>query len=248
MLLLTLATLVSLLARHVSAHARLFRVSVNGKDQGDGLNKYIRSPATNDPVRDLSSAAIVCNTQGAKAAPEFVKAAAGDKLTFLWAHDSPDDPGDYVLDPSHKGAILTYIAPYPSSGGGDPTGPIWTKLAEEAFEGGKWATIRMIDNGGKVDVTLPEALAPGKYLIRQELLALHQADFACNDPAHPNRGAESYPNCVQVEVSGNGNKKPNQNFDFNKGYTCDNKGLYFNIYIGQDDQYVPPGPRPWNGN
>ncbi|KAK4040003.1 putative endo-beta-1,4-glucanase D [Parachaetomium inaequale] len=244
-MLLNIATLILALAAHrASAHATMFGVSVNGKDAGD-FKQFIRSPATNDPVRDLKSPNIVCNTQGGKAAPSFVKAAAGDKLSFRWFHYNPADPADYVLDPSHKGAILTYIAPYTTGNG---AGPIWSKLAEEGFEGGKWATIKMIDNKGEVGFTLPKALAAGKYLIRQELLALHMADFAGNDPAHPGRGAESYPSCVQVEVSdkGAGDAIPDQDFDFNTGYKYEDKGLHFNIYI-PFDKYTPPGPRPWTG-
>ena len=38
-----------------SGHSIFQKVSVNGVDQGDGRTTYIRSPPTNDPVRDLSS-------------------------------------------------------------------------------------------------------------------------------------------------------------------------------------------------
>ncbi|KAL2144636.1 hypothetical protein VTI28DRAFT_8847 [Corynascus sepedonium] len=247
-MLLTIATLVAVLAHQVSAHARLFRVSVNGESQGDGANKYIRTPENaeqNQPIfgmEGFASPAITCNTRGGTAAPSFVKAAAGDKLTFQWGHDNPDDPNDYPLASDHKGSVLTYIAPYTS---GQPTGPIWSKLAEDSFDGTEWATTKLINNRGKVELALPKSLAPGKYLIRQELLSMHKADYDCSEPGRSDRGAESYPHCVQIEVSGNGNQKPNQNFDFNEGYTCKDKGIFFNIYINQNDKYVPPGPRPW---
>ncbi|EAQ86334.1 hypothetical protein CHGG_07587 [Chaetomium globosum CBS 148.51] len=241
MLVLTLTTALLALAHHASAHATVFRVSVNGKDQGDGVNKYIRTPATNDPVRDLADPSLVCNTAGGKEVGSSVKAASGDKLTFHWWHYNPDDPADYPLDPSHKGAILTWIANYTAEGG---TGALWTKLAEEGFDGGKWATIKMIENKGAVDFQLPKALAKGKYLIRQEIIALHMADGRGDDPARPDRGAEFYPNCVQFEVTGDGNAVPDQEFDFNKDYKYDDKGLFFNIYI-PFDKYTPPGPRPW---
>ncbi|KAH6626544.1 glycoside hydrolase [Chaetomium sp. MPI-SDFR-AT-0129] len=243
---LPLHTLLSLLAvgpALVTAHATLISLSIAGKDQGKGADKYIRAPATNDPIRDLTSPNIICNTNGGKPAPSFVKAAAGDKLTMRWWHYNPDDPNDYPLDPSHKGALLTYVAPYTT---GDGQGGIWTKIAEDGFEGGKWATEKLIANNGNVEVTLPSALAAGRYLVRQEIVALHQADFAGNDPAHPGRGAELYPGCAQVEVTGDGGKKPDQGFDFNKGYKYDDKGLHFNIYV-PFDSYTPPGPRPWKG-
>jgi cellulase len=242
-MLLSIATLALALAGTASAHATMFGVFVNGKDQGDGRNKYIRSPSTNNPVRDFKSPAIACNDRGGTAAPDFVQAAAGDKLAFRWFHFRPEDPTD-ILDPSHKGAILTYIAKYTNS---DGSGAIWSKIDEQGFDGGKWATIKMIDNGGKAEFTLPKALAPGKYLIRQELLALHMADIS--PKVDPSRGAESYPSCVQFEVTGSGNAVPDQNFDFNTGYSYDGDatGLTFNMYV-PFDKYTPPGPKVWTGN
>lgn len=226
------------LAGTASSHATMFGVSVNGEDQGDGRDKYIRTPATNDPVRDLQSPNLVCNTNGGRAAPSFVKAAAGDTLAFRWFHFKPSDPGD-ILDPSHKGAVLTYIAPFTEGNGAIP---IWSKLAQQGFDG-EWATIKMIPNGGKVEFSLPKALAAGKYLIRQELLALHMADF--RGDTNPGRGAESYPSCVQVEVTGSGDALPDQDFDFNRGYKYDDPGLFFNIYV-PFDTYTPPGPPIWD--
>lgn len=49
--------------------------------------------------------------------------------------------------------------------------------------------------------TIPKTLVPGNYLIRHELLALHQA----NAP-------QFYPECAQLKVSGNGTATPAANF------------------------------------
>ncbi|KAK3297342.1 glycoside hydrolase [Chaetomium fimeti] len=241
-MLISFAAAVVALAHHASAHATVFHVSVNGKDQGDGVDKYIRSPGNNEPITDLADPALVCNVKGGTEVGSSVKAAAGDKLTFHWWHYNPDDPNDFPLDDSHKGAVLTWIANYTSS---DPTGPIWSKLAEEGFEGGKWATMKLIEKKGAVEFSLPKALAKGKYLIRQEIIALHKADGPGGDPA-TDRGAEFYPSCAQFEISGDGGKVPDQDFDFNKDYKYDDKGLFFNLYI-PFDKYTPPGPRPWKG-
>ncbi|KXX81149.1 putative endo-beta-1,4-glucanase D [Madurella mycetomatis] len=241
-MLLSLWTLALGLASTASAHATMHNVFVNGKDQGNGEGKYIRSPSSNDPVRDLKSRDLACNTKGGDPVPEFVKVSAGDELSFRWYHYNPNDPGD-ILDSSHKGAILTYIAPYTEGNG---AGPIWSKIAQEDFENGQWATIKMIENGGKVDFSLPKSLAPGQYLIRQELLALHMADTRGDED--PNRGAESYPSCVQVEVEeGPGEAIPDQDFDFNKGYKYDDPGIFFNIHV-PFESYTPPGPPIWDSN
>ena len=94
------------MATTVSAHAQVYGLWVNGEDQGDGRNVYIRSPPSNSPVKDLTSPDLVCNVNGGKAAPEFVKAASGDELTFEWYHDNR---GDDIIDGSHKGPIISYL-------------------------------------------------------------------------------------------------------------------------------------------
>ena len=45
--------------------------------------------------------------------------------------------------------------------------------------------------------TIPASLAPGNYLIRHELLALHQADTP-----------QWYPECAQLTVTGSGTATP----------------------------------------
>lgn len=52
--------LVSLVASAV-AHTTVWGVWVNGVDQGDGRNVYVRSPPNNNPVKDLTSDAMACN-------------------------------------------------------------------------------------------------------------------------------------------------------------------------------------------
>jgi len=51
----------------------------------------------------------------------------------------------------------------------------WFKIAEDAFDGSKWGVDRLIANGGTQTVTIPKCIAPGQYLLRGELIALHSA-------------------------------------------------------------------------
>lgn len=55
-----IAALLSLISC-AAAHTTVWGVLVNGVDQGDGRNIYIRSPPNNNPVKDLTSAAMACN-------------------------------------------------------------------------------------------------------------------------------------------------------------------------------------------
>jgi len=221
-----------------SAHAVMFGVGVNGNGVTDGQNVYIRSPPNNSPVKDLSSPDLVCGVNGGTPVGSFVKAAAGDTITFEWYHDTRNDD---IIDPSHEGPIITYIAPYTSGNGAES---IWTKIAEDGFANGKWAVDKLIANGGKNDVALPADLAPGKYLVRQEIIALHEGDAAVTE--NPARGAQFYPSCVQFEVTGSGTVVPDQGFNFNTGYKTSTPGIVFNLYA-PFSSYPIPGPAVFSG-
>lgn len=240
-MLLNAATLALAFASGASAHALMYGVWVNGVDQGDGRNVYIRTPPNNSPVKDLSSPDLVCNVNGAKAASSFVQAAAGDKLTFEWYHNTRTDD---IIDKSHKGPIITYIAPYTEGNGAES---IWTKIDEAGYDAasGQWAVDKLIANKGLYDFTLPASLAAGRYLIRQEIIAHHESDTAYN--VNPARGAQFYPSCVQVEVTGSGTAVPNQNFNFNTGYTYADPGIVFNLYQAISS-YKIPGPAVWTAS
>ncbi|KAK3366412.1 glycoside hydrolase, partial [Podospora didyma] len=113
-----------------------------------------------------------------------------------------------------------------------------SKIGQEGFEGGEWPVAKLIHRGGKVDFSLPEWLSQGEYLVRQEIIALHQADHLSDDPANP-RGAEFYVTCAQFNITGSGTKVPDQNFDPATAYTREN--TLFNIWE-PFDSYTPPGP------
>ncbi|KAK0718615.1 glycosyl hydrolase family 61-domain-containing protein [Lasiosphaeria miniovina] len=224
----------------VSAHTTMFSVQVDGADQGDGRNVYIRSPPNNNPVKDLASPDLAYNVNGGTAVSSFVKATAGATLTFEWFHNTR---GDDIIDANHKGPIITYIAPFITGNG---AAPIWTKIAEDGFDGATklWAIDKLRSNGGKVSFVLPASIAPGQYLVRQELIALHEADAIFT--ANPARGAQFYPSCVQVEVAGSGSVVPGENFNFNTGYTYADPGIAFNIYAAFTS-YAIPGPKVFDG-
>jgi cellulase len=189
-------------------------------------------------VKDLTSPDLVCNVNGGTAVSNFVSATAGDTLTFEWYHDTR---GDDIIDSSHQGPIITYIAPFTTTNGASP---VWTKIAEEGYDGASWAVAKLIANKGKKDFTLPSTLAPGKYLIRQEIIALHEADTTFN--VNSARGAQFYPSCVQVDVTGSGSAVPDQKFDFNTGYSYTDAGIHFNLYAAYTS-YPIPGPEVWSG-
>ncbi|CAE6387216.1 unnamed protein product [Rhizoctonia solani] len=178
------------------AHATVWGVWINGVDQGNGQNQYIRSPPNNNPVKDLNSNAVACNANN-RAVPTTLKVKAGDTVTFEWFHDSRNDE---IIATSHKGPIVVYIAPTSSNGAGN----VWVKLYQEGYNG-NWAVDKLIAARGKHSIRIPN-IAAGNYLLRPELITLHEADTAYS--ANPARGVQFYMSCIQIEVQSSGSTLP----------------------------------------
>lgn len=134
-------------------------------------------------MKDVSLADINCNVNN-KAVASSVSVKGGDTVTFEWFHDNRRDD---IISLSHKGPVTVWIAPRSSEG----NGAVWTKIAEDGFSNGQWAVERLIANKGKYDVKLPASLATGDYLLRAEIIALHEAET--NFLTNSVRGAQFYP-------------------------------------------------------
>ena len=65
----------------------------------------------------------------------------------------------------------------------------------------KWCTEQLESTNGHLAAQIPKDLAPGYYLVRPELLALHQADKNPPDP-------QFYVGCAQIFLSSQGASKP----------------------------------------
>jgi len=117
-----------------SAHSRVIDLWVDGVDQGEfilhvyaisqsaniqscfagaGAGAYIRQPPSNSPVKDLTSTNVRCNVGGTTAVPSSVKVAAGSLVQPEWFHDNR---GDDIIDGSHVGPIVAYLAPAETNG------------------------------------------------------------------------------------------------------------------------------------
>ncbi|KAJ7654653.1 glycosyl hydrolase family 61-domain-containing protein, partial [Mycena polygramma] len=91
--------------------------------------------------------------------------------------------------------------------------------------------------GAPATLTLPPTLAPGNYLLRFEIIALHNAQ----SPG----GAEFYPACAQLRVSGSGTGKPSASelVKLPGAYRSTDKGILVDVYDLPEGGYVFPGPR-----
>ena len=90
-----------------------------------------------------------------------------------------------------------------------------------------------IMNGGVYSVDLPSNLAAGDYLIRHEILALHNAQTE--------GGAEFYPSCSQLRVGGAQSGQPASTVSFPGAYSPTDPGILINVY-SMTGQYQFPGP------
>ncbi|KAK8218899.1 putative endo-beta-1,4-glucanase D [Phyllosticta capitalensis] len=222
-------------AKVAYAHTTVYAVWINGVDQGLGNSDsgYIRSPPNNDPVKDVTSTDITCNVNNVQVA-KTLEVAAGDVVTFEWHHNSRDASDDIIAS-SHKGPVMTYIAPEDKGGNGTN----WVKLAEEGYNASDdtWAVDNLIANDGKHNVTIPD-IAAGNYLLRPEIIALHEASNV--------GGAQFYMECVQVKVTGSGSTSLPSGVSLPGAYSATDAGIEFNIY-GDFSTYPIPGPTVWDG-
>lgn len=185
--------------------------------------------AGNGPVTDLTTSAITCNL-AATNAQLVAPAAAGSDVTFFWT----------AWPESHKGPVMTYLA---NCGGDcttvDATTLSYFKIDEAGLNAdGTWASDDLIANNNSWTVTLPSDIVAGQYLIRHELLALHSAGTE--------GGAQFYPMCANLQVTGSGTAAP-EGVKFPGAYSATDPGILVNIY-GTLTSYTIPGPTVYEGS
>jgi len=186
-------------------------------------------------IKDLSSVNIRCNNGGALGTGVIGTIAAGAKLKAHWKQWT------------HRPAsVMVYMARCPGScDSWDGSGKVWFKIDEKGLVSGTqnsgiWAGDEILDTLYWTS-TIPATLAPGNYLIRHELLAVHQA----NNP-------QFYPECAQFEVTGAGTVTPPSSVlvSFPGAYTGKEPGVAFNIDSSdamKTTTYQIPGPPVWDG-
>jgi hypothetical protein len=116
----------------------------------------------------------------------------------------------------------------------------WFKIWDDTYDAGtsQWCTEKLIKNKGMLSVEIPENLAGGYYLVRPELLALHQAD---KNPPNP----QFYVGCAQIFLNSTATSQP-QNTVKIPGYVgITNPAVLFNIYIPKWP-YPALGPDVYN--
>ncbi|KPI38024.1 Polysaccharide monooxygenase Cel61a [Cyphellophora attinorum] len=255
----TTATLLALtaLATHTAAHGyvrtwTLDGVSFNGYSRSDGNPKpdaigWSFTTPDEGPELDLTSPNFACRSGGAPASSSG-QVAAGGTATFLWTSDDKSiNPDGWSA--GHRGPIMTYIAPCngPCSSIADASTLKWTKIAEQGVTGpantqGIWATDQMRANGGVAAATIPSSIAPGEYVLRNEIIALHRAHLS--EP-------EFYMQCGNIEVTGSGTDDlSGQGVVASQLYSTSDEQIFgFSVYDNRGDgsEWIVPGPALYGG-
>ncbi|KAK3343080.1 glycosyl hydrolase family 61-domain-containing protein [Neurospora tetraspora] len=229
-------------AASVAAHGHVSNIVINGDlYQGyDSSFNYMANPpvvaawkANNQDngfvaPDAFSSPDIICHKDATNAKGHAV-VKAGDKISIQWE----------TWPESHHGPVIDYLANCGTAGCEtvDKTALEFFKIDEVGLiDGsaapGKWGSDQLIANNNSWLVEIPANIAPGFYVLRHEIIALHSA-------GQPN-GAQNYPQCFNLQVTGSGTEKP-AGVKGTALYTPNDKGISFNIYQPMTS-YPIPGP------
>jgi len=232
-----LAAALSLLPS-VRAHGFVYILGIDGQSYKGNIPQRsndtpspIRQVSIQDPIYGASNPSLNCGNNATDNAVLVVDAMPGSRLTFDWRGESLSHW------PHNTGPMMTYLASCDSTTCDkfDSTTARWFKIDQVGQDGkGGWFQ-QQIMNGGLSNATLPDNLAPGEYLVRHEIIALHLA---------LTRGkAEFYPSCQQIRVGGSGTGVPSsdQLLSFPGAYSDDDPGIFTPDVFNPGFQYVFPG-------
>ncbi len=192
-----------MLAGAASAHTIFTSLEVGGVDQGQGNG--VRIPSYNGPIDDVTSDSLACNGPPNPTTPtsKVITVTAGDTVTALWRYmlsTTGTAPAD-IMDPTHLGPTIAYLKKVNDATTDSGVGGGWFKIQEDGYNNGVWGTSKVINGQGRHAIKIPDCIAPGQYLLRAEMIALHGAS---NYP-----GAQFYMECAQLNiVGGSGTKTP----------------------------------------
>ncbi|KAK7921709.1 endoglucanase [Apiospora marii] len=227
----------------VAAHGHVQEIKINGKSyQGYPAssapyeNPKVDRIAWADTATDngfvgpeaFGTSDIACHRGGAPGALS-AKVAAGDKVELFWD----------TWPESHKGPVIDYMAACDGDCSKASPGALnFFKIAEAGLVDGssnpaKFASDDLVANNNSWTATIPSTLKAGNYVLRHEIIALHSAG--------QENGAQNYPQCINLEVTGSGTEQP-EGTPATKLYTASDAGIKFNIYQ-KLDSYPIPGPK-----
>jgi len=106
---------------------------------------------------------------------------------------------------------------------------------------GLWAMAKLVQQGSTWDINIPPQLAPGQYILRHEIIAIHNPLGS-----NPTSGPQHYISCTQLTVTGSGTAKLPAGVKSSNLY--EPQGAFAKFDVNSDDphNFPMPGPAPWN--
>ncbi|OTA79120.1 glycoside hydrolase family 61 protein [Hypoxylon sp. CO27-5] len=228
----------------VSAHSFLTNININGLSY-DGFRPT--EPDAHPIVIGWSTTAsdqgyvnqtgyrteaIICH-RGAKNAKGHAPVSAGGIVHLQW-NGWPE---------SHKGPVMDYLAPCDGSCETvDKNALRFFKIDQVGLVDGSkapglWGSDQLIANNNSWVVEIPRQIQPGFYVLRTEIIALHNASHEI--------GAQNYPQCINLEIIGKGSNLPSGVLG-KELYDPNDTSMRLDIYKGVST-YKIPGPTPIAG-
>ncbi|KAK4099026.1 carbohydrate-binding module family 1 protein [Parathielavia hyrcaniae] len=238
----TIAALAALSAQNVAAHATFQQLWVEGVDYG---SQCVRLPGSNSPVTDVSSNAVRCNA-GSRPASSKCPVRAGSTVTVEMHQQNGDRScANEGIGGAHYGPVIVYMSKVADAATADGSSG-WFKIFQDGWaknpagrvgDDDFWGVKDLNKCCGKMNVKIPADIAPGDYLLRAEVIALHTAGGS--------GGAQLYMSCYQLTVSGSGSASP-PTVSFPGAYRASDPGILVNIH-GVMSGYTVPGPAVYAG-
>ncbi|CZS97724.1 related to endoglucanase B [Rhynchosporium agropyri] len=227
----TLTTAVVISA--ASAHTIFVQLAAGGVTNPASYG--VRTPTYDGPINDVLSNDVVCNggPNPTKSSDKVIDVKAGETVKATWRHGSAD-----VIDPSHKGPVMAYMKKVTDATTDSGVGAGWFKISEAGLNTatGKWAVDDLIASNGIQSITIPTCIENGQYLLRAEIIALHNAGSTA--------GAQFYMECAQINVSGGTASSKPATVSLPGAYSPTDPGILINIYQTLTG-YKIPGPAPF---
>jgi cellulase len=181
---------------------------------------------------DYAGGDIICH-KSATNAKATATVSAGGTVTMEWN----------TWPTTHKGPVIDYLASCKGACATvDKTALEFFKIDEKGLisdttSPGTWASDNLIANNNSWVITIPAGIASGPYVLRHEIIALHSAGSI--------DGAQNYPQCINLEVTGGGSDVPAGTLG-EALYKDTDPGISINIYT-TGLSYTIPGPTLYSG-
>jgi len=242
------------IVQNVVGHTIMTNLVIDGNEIDTCLrpkNPYIdqwpvSGNATGDPTLfdwGLTGENMTCGFQPFASQPAQSKCSVnpGQTIGMTFFHGGYD--GDYIAL-SHKGPIMAYLAKSDTG-----AGPVWFKIYQVGLLGvyptaspeeakTRWASADLLEaQNGVIYFEIPSDISPGNYLLRTELISLHDT--------RPH-GAQTYVRCAELTISGTGTSNP-PGVTFPGAYGYYDAGIFFSPWdlpYKPQSEWVYPFPGP----